>query len=142
MIVSLHAALGATLGAAGSSRSRAVALGIASHLAADAIPHRDFASRRFELASGVAAVTLVALRRGVTDPATLGAIAATIPDAEHIVDLPRPGGSKLLHDRRGWHRSGSFPPEAQLVLAVALLYRVVRIRRGRSRRGTSAQRAR
>jgi len=121
MIVALHAALGAAVGAAGRSRPAAVALGVASHLAADAVPHRDFASRRFELASGLAAIGLLAVRRGLGDPATVGAVAGTIPDLEHVVRLPRPGGSKLLHDARGWHRSGSFQPDAQLLLAAVLL---------------------
>jgi hypothetical protein len=126
MIVSLHAAVGATIGAAARSRTAAVALGVVSHLAGDAVPHRDFPSRRFELASGLTAIALLAARRGVTDPATLGAVAATAPDAEHVLPLPRPGGSKLFHGRRGWHRSGGLPAEAQLLLAALLLRRLLR----------------
>lgn len=126
MIVALHAAVGATLGA-GRPRSAALALGVASHLAGDAVPHRDFPSRRFELASGLTAIALLAARRGPTHPATLGAIAATAPDAEHVLPLPRPGGSKLFHGRRGWHRSGSLlPAEVQLAVAALLLRRLLR----------------
>jgi hypothetical protein len=33
----------------------------------------------------------------------------------------RPGGSKLFHGRRGWHRSGRFPADLQLLLAGAIL---------------------
>lgn len=126
MIVMLHAALGGTLGAATGSRTAALALGFASHLAGDAVPHRDFASRDFELATGLTAITLLALRRGPADAATLGAVAAVSPDAEHILPLPRPGGSKLFHEERGWHRSGSLAPELQFALAAALLYRLLR----------------
>ena len=126
MIVSLHAALGAALGSSTRSRTAAIGLGIASHLAADAVPHRDFRSRPFEFASGLAAIGLLAARCGTAHPATLGAAAATLPDLEHVVRLPRPGGSKLLHGARGWHRSGGFPPAAQLLLAGALLVRSLR----------------
>lgn len=126
VIVSLHAALGAALGSSTRSRTAAIGLGIVSHLAADAVPHRDFRSRRFELASGLAAIGLLAARCGAAHPATLGAVAATLPDVEHVLPLPRPGGSKLLHGARGWHRGGSFPPEAQLLLAGALLVRSLR----------------
>jgi hypothetical protein len=125
VIVALHAAVGATLGAR-RTRAAAVTLGIASHLAGDAVPHRDFPSRRFELASGLTAIALLAARCGVTDPATLGAVAATAPDAEHVLRLPRPGGSKVFHGRRGWHRSGGLRAEVQLLLAVLLLQRLVR----------------
>ena len=125
MIVSLHVAIGATIGACTRSRLAAFALGSGSHVAADAVPHRDFSSRPFELASGVTGVALLAVRRGPFDPATLGAVGAALPDLEHVVRLPRPGGSKLLHGRRGWHRSGSFRPEVQLLLAGALVYRLL-----------------
>src|SRR5690348_9074477 len=126
MIVFLHTAIGGTVGAAAGSRTPALALGFASHLAADAVPHRDFSSRNFELASGLAAIALLGMRRGPTHPATLGAIAAVAPDVEHLLPLPRPGGSKLFHDERGWHRSGSLAPELQFLVAAALLYRLLR----------------
>jgi hypothetical protein len=126
VIVALHAAVGSTLGSASRSRRAALALGFASHLAGDAVPHRDFSSRNFELASGLAAIALLGLRRGPTHPATLGAIAAVAPDAEHLLPLPQPGGSKLFHGRRGWHHSGNLAPEVQFLVAAALLYRVLR----------------
>jgi hypothetical protein len=126
VIVSLHAAVGATIGAATRSRTAALALGAVSHLVGDAVPHRDFSSRSFEAASGLAAIALLCRRRGLIDPATVGAAAATAPDIEHLLRLPRPGGSKLFHDRRGRHREGPFPAGAQLLLASALLYRLAR----------------
>jgi hypothetical protein len=131
MIVSLHVASGAAVGAAAGSRRRAVALGLLAHAVGDRIPHRDIESRRFELRSGVALLLLVALRRGVLDPATVGGAAAAAPDLEHVLRLPRPGGRKLFpsHRFRGWHRSGGLPASLQL-LAAGLLAGLV-LGRGR-----------
>jgi hypothetical protein len=127
MIVSLHVASGAALGAATSSRRAAVALGLLSHALADRIPHQDIPSRRFELRSGVALLLLVALRRGVLDGATIGAVAASAPDVEHVLRLPRPGGRKLFPSHRfhGWHRSGGVPAWLQLLLAGLLVGEVL-----------------
>jgi len=125
MIVSMHAATGATLGAlVGSSRAAAL-LGIPLHLVGDRVPHRDIHDRRFEVGSGLVLIGLLALRRGLTDSATIGAVAACAPDIEHIVRLPRPGGSKLFHGRRGWHRSGGLSTRSQLLLAGLLLGRLL-----------------
>jgi hypothetical protein len=33
----------------------------------------------------------------------------------------RPGGKKLFHGSRGWHRSGAFPVRLQLLLAGTIL---------------------
>jgi hypothetical protein len=72
VIVSLHVATGAAVGAAVGSPSRALLLGPVLHLAADRVPHQDIASRRFEMVSGVGAIALLAVRRGALDAATLG----------------------------------------------------------------------
>jgi hypothetical protein len=122
VIVSLHVASGAAIGAAARSRRAAVALGLLAHLAGDRIPHRDIPSRRFELRSGVALLLVVALRRGVLHPATIGAAAASAPDVEHVLRLPRPGGRKLFPSHRfaGWHRAGGLPAWLQLLAAGAL----------------------
>ena len=120
-------ASGAAVGAAAPSRRAAVALGLLSHAVGDRIPHRDIPSRRFELRSGVALLLLVAFRRGVLDPATLGAAAASAPDLEHVVRLPRPSGRKLFPSHRfhGWHRSGGLPAWLQLLAAGVLAGGVV-----------------
>jgi hypothetical protein len=122
VIVTLHVASGAAVGAAAPSRRAAIALGLLAHLAGDLIPHRDIPSRRFELRSGVALLLLVALRRGVLDRATIGAAAASAPDVEHVLRLPRPGGRKLFPSHRfhGWHRAGGVPSWLQLLLAGVL----------------------
>jgi hypothetical protein len=125
MIVSLHAATGATMGAGVRSRKAAALLGIPLHLAEDRVPHRDIPDRRFEIGSGLLVVALIAARRGLTDKATIGAVATCLPDIEHLLSLPRPGGSKLFHGRRGWHRSGPLPASAQLLIAAALLVKIL-----------------
>jgi hypothetical protein len=117
VIVSLHVATGGAIGAATGSRLAALLLGPPAHLVGDRIPHQDIASRRFEIASGIFCVGLLAVRRGPFDPATLGALSASTPDLEHVFPSLRPGGQKLFHGRRGWHRPGAFPAGLQLLLA-------------------------
>jgi hypothetical protein len=123
LIVSLHVATGAAGGALAGSRLRSLPLGLALHLAGDRMPHQDIADRRFEIASGIAAVLLLAAVRGPFDSAVTGALAASCPDLEHVFRLPRPGGRKLFpsHRVRGWHRSGGVPAPAQLLAAGFLL---------------------
>jgi hypothetical protein len=100
------------------------------HLAGDRMPHEDIPDRRFEIGSGVAAVLLLAAARGPLDPAVSGALAASSPDLEHVLHLPRPGGRKLFpsHRLHGWHRSGGISAPAQLVLAGFLIGLLLRRR--------------
>ncbi len=123
MIVSLHVATGGLVGSLAGSRGRALALGLAAHAVGDAVPHQDVASRRFETLSGLAGLGLLAAARGPFDPAVFGAVGASVPDVEHVLPLPRPGGRKLFpsHRVRGWHKSGGLPASAQLLAAGALL---------------------
>ena len=144
MIVSLHAATGAAMGAAVRSPVAAALLGPALHLAGDRVPHEDIADRRFEVASGLIIVVLIAARRGPLDSATLGAAATCAPDLEHVLRLPRPRGSKLFHGRRGWHRSGNLSARAQLLIAGGLTGLVLSSRLSvnqRSGRGNCSRRA-
>jgi hypothetical protein len=129
VIVSLHVATGAAAGAASRSRLTAIVLGPILHLAGDRLPHRDIGSRRFEIVSGLLCLALLAARRGALDPATLGAAASSAPDLEHVVPRLRPRGNKLFHGSHGWHRSGRFPTEAQLLLAGAIVGALIAPRR-------------
>jgi hypothetical protein len=129
VIVSLHVATGAATGALAGSRTLALILGPALHVAADRVPHQDIPSRRFEIASGLASIALLAARRGPLDPATLGAISASAPDLEHVIPALRPGGKKLFHGRGGRHHSGMLSTDLQLVLAGIILGLVVAPRR-------------
>ena len=123
MIVSLHVATGGLVGALSGSRGRALVLGLVAHAVGDAVPHQDVASRRFETLSGVAGLALLAAARGPLDKTVVGAVAASVPDVEHVLPLPRPGGRKLFpsHRIRGWHKAGGLPASAQLVAAGVLL---------------------
>jgi hypothetical protein len=127
MIVSLHVATGGAVGALAPSRRAAVLLGALAHVAGDRMPHWDIPSRRFEAVSGLAALALLAGRRGLLDRAMLGAVAGSAPDLEHVLRLPRPRGRKLFpsHRFRGWHRAGGLPAWLQLVAAGVLVGLVV-----------------
>jgi hypothetical protein len=119
VIVSLHVATGAAGGAITRSRPGAVALGLVLHALGDRMPHQDIASTRFEIQSGVACALALAARYGPLSPVTFGALAASAPDIEHVLPLPRPGGRKLFPSHRihGWHRAGGVPAWAQLLAA-------------------------
>ena len=119
MIVSLHVATGAAGGVLAGSRRRALAVGPLLHLAGDLVPHQDVASRRFEIWSGLGCLAALAVAHGPLHPAVIGAIAASAPDLEHVLPLPRPGGRKLFPSHRvhGWHRAGGIPAWAQLLVA-------------------------
>ena len=123
MIVTFHVASGAVAGALADSRLRAVAIGPALHFLGDVVPHEDIASRRFEIASGAAGLMLLARAFGPLDRRTLGALASSLPDLEHGVRLPRPGGRKLFPSHR-WgagHSHRWIPAWMQLLAAGALL---------------------
>jgi hypothetical protein len=121
VIVSLHVATGAAAGAISGSRLGALTLGPVLHLAGDRLPHRDIDSRAFEISSGLFCLALLIARRGPFDAATLGGVASSAPDLEHIVPSLRPGGRKLFHGWVGWHRSGPFPAAFQLLVAGAII---------------------
>jgi hypothetical protein len=123
VIVSLHVATGGFVGQLAGSRRRALALGLLAHALGDAVPHQDVASRRFETLSGFLGLALLAAARGPASPAVVGAIGASVPDVEHVLPLPRPGGRKLfpIHRVHGWHREGGLPASAQLLAAGTLL---------------------
>ena len=122
MIVLMHVASGGAAGAAAQSRAGAAALGPLLHFAFDVVPHEDIPSQLFETASGLAAVALLARRRGL-DAATIGAVAAAAPDLEHILPLPRPSGKPLFPSHRfaSPMRMRGVPAWVQLAVAVAVL---------------------
>ena len=121
--MSLHVATGAAGGALVASRSRALLLGLALHGLGDAVPHHDIESQGIEIGSGATALLALAARYGPFHPVTIGALAASAPDIEHVLPLPRPGGRKLFpsHRVRGWHREGGLPAWVQLAAAGTIL---------------------
>ena len=100
MIVSLHVTTGAAGGALAGSRTGAFVLGLALHGLGDAVPHHDIESQGFEIGSGATALLALAARYGPFHPVTIGALAASAPDIEHVLPLPRPGGRKLFPSHR------------------------------------------
>ncbi|HJQ75242.1 MAG TPA: hypothetical protein VJ814_10160 [Gaiellaceae bacterium] len=120
MIVSLHVATGGAFGALVRSRTLALLLGPALHLAGDRVPHEDIPDESFEIGSGLVALGLLAARRGPFDAAVLGGAAAAMPDLEHIVPWLRPGGQMLFHRGGGRHGVG-VSAEAQLLVAGTLV---------------------
>ena len=120
VIVSLHVATGAAMGAVVRSRPLALLLGPPLHVAGDRVPHEDIPDRSFEIGSGLAALGLLAARRGLLDSAVLGGAAASMPDLEHLVPWLRVHGEKIFHRGGGRHGVG-ISVEAQLLLAGALL---------------------
>ena len=129
MIVAMHVASGALAGALAGSRSRAAVLGPLLHGVLDAVPHQDIPSRRFEEASGVAALLLLASRRGI-DAAVVGGALSAAPDLEHVLPLPKPGGKGLFPSHRLPHGGDGrvVPAWAQLALAAAILGALTRRR--------------
>ena len=123
MIVSLHLATGALGGALVRSPVAAAALGPVLHVLGDRMPHEDIDSKRFELQTGLLGALALAAVSGPFDAATVGAVASVVPDVEHVIRLPRPGGRKLFPSHRipGWHRPGGLSAELQLVLAGVVL---------------------
>jgi len=119
VIVSLHVATGAAAGALTSSRPIALLLGPLVHLAGDRVPHDDIPDLGFEIGSGLAALALLAARRGPLDPAVLCGATAAAPDLEHVLPWLRPGGRKLFH-REGTIDSG-ISTGVQLVAAGAIV---------------------
>jgi len=124
MIVALHVATGAAVGALAGSNDRAALAGLALHAAGDAVPHEDFGSTQFEAATGLGLLALLALRRGLFDPAVIGAAFSAAPDLEHVLPPDRdPDAPKLFpsHRLEGWHRSGGISARLQLLLAVVIV---------------------
>jgi hypothetical protein len=129
LIVAGHVAVGAAAGALLGTK-RAVLLGPLLHGLGDRLPHRDIPSLRAEVGMGVLLVAALAARHGLTAPTTLGAIASSAPDLEHLA-----GRGKLFpsHRIQGWHREGGVPVWAQLLAAGAVLGAVAASPGARSR---------
>lgn len=119
----MHVATGALAGAVTGDRAAAAVAGLALHAAGDAIPHEDFESLQLETGLGLALIAALAIRRGFTDPAVIGAVFSAAPDLEHV--LPRPGHDrpKLFPSHRidGWHRSGGISAPLQLAASLVIV---------------------
>ena len=66
------------------------------HLAWDRLPHQDVVNRRFEIGSGVAALGMLVMQRGLLDPATIGGFAALRLISSIVVPAAPPTWKKLF----------------------------------------------
>src|SRR5256885_14194618 len=119
----MHVASGAAAGAAVGSPTEAALLGLGLHAVGDAIPHEDFDSLRFEVGSALVLLGLLAMRRGLFDPAVIGGAFCALPDVEHVVPHPGHQRPKLFPSHRfaGWHREGALPAPLQLLISLAIV---------------------
>jgi hypothetical protein len=133
VIVAMHVATGALAGAVTGNRAAAAVVGLALHAAGDAVPHEDFESLQLETGLGLALIAALAVRRGFTDPAVVGAVFSAAPDLEHV--LPRPGHDrpKLFpsHRLEGWHRSGGISAPLQLAASLVIVGALVLLKKER-----------
>ncbi|MCE5321984.1 hypothetical protein LLG46_01575 [bacterium] len=82
----VHALIGAAIGSLVKSKAGAFAGGVASHILADVLPHRDFdACVEVPLMAGTLAA--IAKLNGIGSPEFLGALGAIVPDAEHALSI-------------------------------------------------------
>jgi hypothetical protein len=123
VIVAMHVATGAAAGALAGSRAEAALAGLALHAAGDAIPHEDFDSLRFETMSGLGLLALLAVRRGLFDPAVIGGAFSAAPDLEHVIPHPGHSKPKLFPSHRidGWHREGGISAPLQLLASLVIV---------------------
>ena len=123
MIVALHVATGAAAGALLARTTAPRSPALALHAAGDAVPHEDFDSLRFETATGLGLLALLALRRGLFDPAVVGGAFSAAPDLEHVFPKPGHDGSKLFpsHRLEGWHKEGGITAPLQFLLALVIV---------------------
>ena len=84
MIVGVHAFTGAALARLCRTPWQAFALGFASHLVADAMPHRDL-DVPTEGALAAAALATIGIAHGVHSRELAGALGAVAPDLENLV---------------------------------------------------------
>jgi hypothetical protein len=119
MIAAVHALLGAALGRLCRTRTQAVALASASHIAADMLPHRDLEIPQ-EAGLLAAALALIAAARGADSREFAGAVGAVAPDIENLIGRMRglPDEKLLLPNHNRYHGRKTEGFEGQLALAL------------------------
>jgi len=122
MIVGVHALIGAALGRLGRTPGQAFCLGFASHLVADAIPHRDLEAPT-EGAIAAAALVCIGLAHGVESREFMGALGAIAPDAENLAAraLGVPEEKLLLPTHNRYHGAKVDNVLGQVALALGCI---------------------
>ncbi len=107
MICAVHAAVGGALGRLIGRRDASFAVGVASHLLCDLMPHKDFAPQ-VEAPLLAATLATIALRRGIDSPELLGAVGAIVPDLENAAQTVGliPAHAMRFPTHRGEHCHG------------------------------------
>jgi len=82
----VHALIGAAIGSFMDNKIGAFTAGVASHVIADVLPHKDY-DPAVEVGLMAAALAGIAKFRGVDSPEFWGAIGAIAPDTEHALML-------------------------------------------------------
>lgn len=86
MICAVHALIGAAVGKAAGHRLGALPLGVATHLAADLLPHKDL-DPKVEAPLLAATLAAIALRHGIKSPEFWGAFGGFAPDFENAAQV-------------------------------------------------------
>ena len=139
MIAAVHALVGAAVGRWIGAPATAFAAGIVTHAMGDVLPHRDL-KIQVEAPLLVAALGLIAWRRGVRSPELAGAAGAVLPDVENAAWMtgwmPRDRVIFPTHIDEGRFHGPEAPsawPQVPIALA-GLAVLLSRPRGGRSRR--------
>lgn len=80
----VHACVGAGVGSLLRGRAKAFVAGVASHVIADALPHKD-CSPWIDVPLTAAALGAVAAWKGTQSPELWGAVGGVAPDLEHAL---------------------------------------------------------
>ena len=122
MIVAVHAFTGAALSRLCRTSGQAFALGFASHLVADAMPHRDF-DVSLEGALALAALACIGLAHGTSSREFAGALGAVAPDLENAVAqaLHLPDEKLLLPTHNRYHGEKVDNVAGQVALALGCI---------------------
>lgn len=86
MMVSVHAAVGAAIGAGVRRPWAAFFSGAASHLLCDLFPHKDY-DIKIEAPLAAAMFAYLIARYGIASPQVIGAFGAIAPDAENAAGV-------------------------------------------------------
>jgi len=119
VIVAVHAFTGAALSRLCRAPWQAFALGFASHLVADAMPHRDL-DVPTEGALAAAALGCIGLAHGLDSREFAGALGAVAPDVENVVAraLGIPDEKLLLPTHNRYHGAKVDNVAGQIALAL------------------------
>jgi hypothetical protein len=139
MMAWVHASIGAALGSRIANNRGAFSAGVASHMIADLIPHRDYPLKQ-ELPLLFAALGFIGMRYGPTSPAMVGALGGIAPDIENgfasLGVLPKSMTIFPTHTPRPWfigHGKRIESPLQQVILAGLCIVSIELLRSGNKR---------